>query len=38
MRWERYQWAATEACGKQALLLFFLEDVRKKWVRFLRDP
>jgi hypothetical protein len=38
MTWERYQCAATEACGKPALLLFFLEDVRKKLVRLLRDP
>jgi hypothetical protein len=38
MRWERYQCAATEACGKQVILLFFLEDVRKNLVRLLRDP
>jgi hypothetical protein len=34
----RYQRAAMEACGKPAILLFFLEDVRKKLARLLRDP
>jgi hypothetical protein len=37
MTYERYQCAATEACGKEARLLFFLEDVRKTLVRLLRD-
>ena len=30
---QRYQCAATEACEKPALLLFFLEDVRRRWLR-----